>query len=350
MIKVLIVDDSAVSQKFLSYLFSREPDINVVGIANNGFEAIDLAKRYKPDVISMDIHMPGMSGFETTRRIMETNPIPIVIVSGNNNVKDVEIAFQAMEAGALATVAKPEGFLQPEFELKVRELVQTIRIMSEIKTIKRWPEKIKPKEKNNLQTIDTSAKTIPKSAKISIIAIGASTGGPSAIQEILSGLKKDLTVPILITQHMSAGFEQGFVDWLKNITGIPVKIGENGENALRGHVYVAGTESNMGITQNGNIFLSPRDPFQPICPAVSFLFTSVAGVYSNLSMGIILTGMGSDGSKELKLMRDKGAVTIAQNEESCVVFGMPKEAITFGGATHIMNPKEIAFFINSTIN
>ena len=129
MIKLLIVDDSTVSQKFLTYLFSRESDIRVVATAKNGTEAIEFAELHKPDVISMDIHMPGMSGFETTRKIMETNPIPIVIVSGISNVKDVAIAFQAIEAGALATVAKPESFVQPEFEIKARELIQTIRLM-----------------------------------------------------------------------------------------------------------------------------------------------------------------------------------------------------------------------------
>ncbi len=350
MIKLLIVDDSTVSQKFLTYLFSRESDIKVVATAKNGTEAIELAELHKPDVISMDIHMPGMSGFETTRKIMETNPIPIVIVSGISNVKDVAVAFQAIEAGALATVAKPESFVQPEFEIKARELIQTIRLMSEIKTVRRWPEKIKSNVNIDKASIDLKSSILPNYGKIKVVAIGASTGGPSAIQEILSGLRKDIKVPILITQHMSAGFEQGFADWLTNVTGMPVKIGENGELPLQGHVYISPTESNMGISHFGSILLTPRDPLQPICPAVAFLFSTVAEFYCNLSIGIILTGMGSDGSKELKLMRNRGAITIAQNEASCVVFGMPKEAISHGSATNIMNPKEIAFFINSTIN
>ena len=146
MIKLLIVDDSPVAQIFLNYIYSKEPDIQVIGIAKDGKEAIELTESNKPDVISMDIHMPGLNGFETTRKIMETNPTPIVIVSGISNVKDISIAFQSIEAGALATVARPQHLGHPEFDKNSKELIQTIKLMSEIKVVRRWPNNKKHKK------------------------------------------------------------------------------------------------------------------------------------------------------------------------------------------------------------
>ncbi|NVO02220.1 MAG: chemotaxis-specific protein-glutamate methyltransferase CheB [Bacteroidetes bacterium] len=348
MINLLIVDDSPVAQTFLNYIFSKETDIRVVGIAKNGIEAIELARDNKPNVISMDMNMPGMSGFETTRKIMETNPTPIVIVSGSNNIKEVSVAYEALNAGALAAISKPKNICHEDFEKESKELIRTIRMMSEIKTVKRWPSKIIKVEKIKEEKIPAK-ENIQTSGQIKIIAIGASTGGPSIIQEILSQIKKSINIPILITQHMSPGFEQGFADWLSKATGLTVRIAENGDLLTNGVVYLAPTNSHMGVNNKGRLFLTKPIAGEYICPSVSFMFKNIAEGFGNAAIGILLTGMGSDGGKELKLMRDKGAITIAQDEESCVVFGMPKEAICIGGAAFICNPKEMVKKINALI-
>ena len=206
MIKVLIVDDSKVIQEFLAHLLSSDPDIQVVGIASSGYEAIELVRKKKPDVITMDIHMPGMDGYEATRTIMETYPTPIVIVSGSSNKKEVTNTFRLLEAGALAVVIRPPGFEHPQFAASRKELIQTVKLMSEVKVVRLFPrsrkEQIKPLRL--VQTFENDLK------RIQVIAIGASTGGPMALQIILSRLPEDLPVPVLIVQHIAKGFVKGF--------------------------------------------------------------------------------------------------------------------------------------------
>jgi len=335
-IRVLVVDDLAVVRKFITYLLDSDPEIQVIGTAANGEEAVEEAKRKKPSVITMDIHMPKMDGFEATRRIMEVQPTPIVIVSGSSTVKEAATAFKAIEAGALAVAPRPEGIGHPEHEAKAKELIQTVKLMSEVKVVRRW---LRPKREITPSVPQVGIeKTL---TKIQMVAIGASTGGPIALQTVLSGLAKDFPVPVLIVQHIAVGFLEGLVDWLAQSTGFPVHIATDGEHPRPGHVYVAPDGFHMVMKAGNRIALTGEEPRDGLRPSVSHLFASVAKVFGKNAVGVLLTGMGKDGADELKRMKDRGAITIAQDEESSIVYGMPGEAVKLDAATFVLSIEKI---------
>ena len=336
MIRVLIVEDSPVAREFLTYILTSDPAIQVVGTANNGVEALKSLEKNRPDVITMDIHMPLMDGFEATRRIMETIPTPIVIVSGSTGANEVSGTFRAIEAGALAVVRRPPGINHEEFEKDSRELIQTVKLMSEIKVVKRISRVYKA-----LEAI-RPAQPLQRTTGIQAIAIGASTGGPLVLKDILSGLPRDFPVPVLIVQHIAKGFVEGFTEWLSGASQFPLSVASHGERLAPGHGYIAPDDFHMGLDYGLKIVLSGFAPKNSIRPSVSFLFRSMAQVLGPAAVGVLLTGMGRDGAEELKTMKDNGAITIAQNEESSVVYGMPGEAIKLGAAIYVLPPKSIA--------
>lgn len=346
MIKVVVVEDSPTVRDFLVHLLSSDPAIQVLGTAGNGEEALEAAIRYRPDVITMDIRMPKMDGLEATRRIMETRPLPIVLVSGNVDPTETTMTFRAMEAGALAVIPRPDGIGHPRHEMSKRELLQTVKLMAEVKVIRRWP-KAQHRAATSAQPLPRTVKSAP--ARIQLIAIGASTGGPPALQTILSGLPKCLPVPVLIVQHIATGFVEGFMEWLNRSSPLPVHIAMQDEYVHPGHAYVAPDGVQMGISQNGTIALSLVKAENGHCPSVSYLFRSVANVYGANAVGVLLTGMGNDGAAELKLLREKGAVTIAQDKESSIVHGMPGVAIGMGAAAYVLSPERIAAVLNELV-
>ena len=338
MIKVLIVEDSPVVREFLSYVLSADPDIEVIGTADNGEEALEAVKRKRPNVVTMDIHMPKLNGFVATRRIMETYPTPIVIVSGSTTAQEIATTFRALEAGALAIVPRPKGIGHPEHQATAKELIQTVKLMSEVKVVRRWP---RPKTESAIRSVPR-VEIHRASAEVKIVAMGASTGGPIVLQTILSELDKDFAVPILIVQHMTSGFTEGFAEWLSQSSGLPAHVAADGEDALPGHVYIAQDGFQMGVKAGGRIALSKDEPENGLRPSVSYLFRSVANAYGRQGVGVLLTGMGKDGAEELKLMKDSGAVTIVQDEKSSVVAGMPGEAIKLGAESYVLSPDRIA--------
>lgn len=345
MIKVLIVEDSPVVQELLVYTLSIDPVFNIVGIAANGEEAIELVNKTHPDVIAMDWQMPKLDGKQATRIIMETNPTPIVIVTGSIAAKDVAITFSLIEAGALAIVKKPPAINHPTYEKDARELISKLKLMAEVKVVKRttyiskYNEPIKP----------IISKSFEYKTDIKLIVIGASTGGPLVLQRIIAGLPTDFPVPILIVQHISEGFVEGFVNWLTNTTKFPLHIPVHGERPLPGHCYIAPDGYHMGVENGPRIVLSNHAPENGLRPSVSFLFRTAANIFESAAIGVILTGMGRDGAEELKLMRDKGAITFAQNKESSVVHGMPGEAIKLNAAAYILSPEEILTTFTSLV-
>jgi len=341
MINVLIVDDSAVVRQHLKDVLESDKDIRVMGTAKDGEEAVRFVQEKKPDVITMDINMPNMNGFEATRKIMETNPVPIVIVTASYDRSDVEKSFHSMEAGALAIIEKPFGEGHPHSKETQNDLVQTVKLMSEVKVVRRWKrERERQSEAIDKKVSDKGLKKRDK--KIKIVAIGASTGGPPIIQTILSGLKKGYSVPILVVQHISKGFLEGLVEWLRQSTGLPVHIAKHGEELLPGHIYFARDDYHLGVDKDGRLRLSREEIENGLRPSVSYLFRSIMNSFDGEAVGILLTGMGKDGAMEMKMMKDNGAVTIAQDRESSVVYGMPGEAVRLDGATYVLSPEEIA--------
>ncbi len=338
MIRLLIVDDSASMRLFLEGVFSADPGIKVVGTAANGDEAIEAVARLAPDVITMDIYMPVMNGLDATRRIMETSPTPIVILSGNLDPEEVMTSFRAMEAGALVALPKPRGGRHEDREREVRSLVQTVKLMAEVKVVRRWPRSAgRVLVQEQPAGLSESGPAPPR-----VVAVGASTGGPVVIQTILSKLDREFPLPLLVVQHMAKGFVSGLADWLGLTSSLPVRLAVHGEAILPGRVYVAPDGCHLTVRTGGRIDLSAAPPENGLRPAASALFRSVADVYGRSAIGVLLTGMGSDGAAELLRMKEEGGVTIAQDKKSSVIFGMPGEAIRIGAATHVLDPAGIA--------
>ena len=339
MIKVLVVEDSPVVKEYLVHILNSRPGMEVVGTAGNGREALGAVDRLKPDVVTMDINMPVMDGLEATRMIMETNPLPILIVSGAWDPTEVKTTFKAMEAGAVTILQRPAGIGHPDAEKMAEEMVLKVKLMSEVKVVRRRPYK----DAGTYRDTPASGDTYPQigSANINVVAIGASAGGPVVIQSILNSMQKDFPYPILIVQHIAAGFLSGMVDWLAGTSGVPLQIAADGETLLPGRAYFAPDGFNLGVRPDGRIFLDDRDANFRTRPSVSYLFQSVAGAFGRNAVGILLSGMGSDGAAELKLMRSKGAVTIAQDRESSLIFGMPGAAVELDAATYVLPPDKI---------
>jgi two-component system chemotaxis response regulator CheB len=346
MVRVLVVEDSPVVREFLLHILGSDPEIEVVGTAETGEEALEAVERIRPDIITMDVHMPKMNGFDTTRRIMETHPTPIIIVSGTLDASETASVFRAIEAGALAVLPRPSGTGHPEHEQSAADFVQTVKLMSEVKVVRRWPQ-LRPGK--TPPTASLSAQIQPRIAQTEtrLIAIGASTGGPPALRMILSGLPKDFPPPVLIVQHIAAGFTEGFVEWLAQSSNLPVRLPVHGQEVIPGRVYVAPDGFHMTVATDGRIWLNTDELENGLRPSVSCLFRSVAKAYGQSAIGVLLTGMGKDGALELKLMKEQGAVTIAQDKESSVIHGMPGEAIRLGGATYVLPPEKISIMLTN---
>jgi two-component system, chemotaxis family, protein-glutamate methylesterase/glutaminase len=337
-INVLVVDDSKVCQMLLAHILESDPQIRVIGAVDDGQAALEFVRARVPDVILMDIHMPRMDGFEATRRIMETQPVPIIVCTATTKPRDVATTFRVLEAGAVACLGKPVGREHPDFDAMAENIRQTVKLMSEVKVVRRWARgRVTPAPAPAVRPVPLTG-----TPDVAVVGIGASTGGPQVLQQILAGLPKTFPVPILIVQHIAHGFLPGLAEWLNQTTALQVHIGAYGVCPLPAHVYLAPDEFHMGLSASGRLLLTKEDPQDHLRPAVSYLFRSLADVCGPSAVGVLLTGMGKDGAAELKRMKDHGAVTIAQDRDSSVVHGMPGEAIRLGGATHVWPADRIA--------
>ena len=342
MIKLLIVEDSKVVSEYLQYIFSQDKQIEVIGTVTTGKQAIDFVKANKPDVITMDVDMPEMDGLEATRQIMSTTPVPILVVTASRNAREVNTSIEALAAGALAVVEKPVGINHPKAEELSRKLVNLVKIMSEVSVVTR-------KRRVSVVSQPTvKAKTPPDQINIgkpSIVAIGVSSGGPQTLQVVLSKISHNFPAPILVVQHIAPGFISGLVSWLQKIVNIPVSVAQPDETIVPGHIYFAPDNLQMGVTPSGKILLEKPDKEGGFCPSIAHLYKRVTDSFGSKALGIILTGMGSDGAEELKQMHDKGAITIAQSKESSLIFGIPGVAIQIGAATHVLSDEEICMLL-----
>lgn len=338
MIKIVVVDAVKSEQEPLEKLFSGHQQMHVVATAKTRDEAVELISKLRPNIAVICHQPPELDGLDITQRIMQLCPVPIIVVTGNGSPGEVASTFDAVDAGALAVMPRPPSSrgaatLQNP---ATQELLQSVRLMSEVRVVRRWPE-------NHLEKVRSARSMISHPpGQLKMVVIGASTGGPLALATILAGLPKDFAAPVMIVQHMANGFMRGFVDWLAPSSALPIHIATHHEYMYPGHVYMAPDGVHMQAARGNRVALVPGPMEYGVQPSVASLFRSVAKLYRDETVAILLTGMGRDGAAELLELRDKGAVTFAQDKESSIVHGMPGEAIRLGAAVHVLTPKSIA--------
>lgn len=341
-IRVLIVEDSPVALTILKRILTSSPEIEVVGVAHDGIEALELIPKVQPKVICTDLHMPKMGGLELTRKVMAECPCPILVISASvDRQEDAQNVFQLLQAGALDVFPKPNVEMLSEYEQIQRELITQIKILSGVTVFTQHRKLDEPPQlKSNHRASHLSAaspSSIPR-----IVAIGASTGGPQALHTILKSLPASFPVPILCVQHISQGFLEGLIRWLATECQLRVVVAQAGDLPQPGTVYFSPDYCHLQLDPQGRITLSNAAPVSGHRPSVTVMFRAVAAYYRQAALGVLLTGMGRDGAEGLSAIAQAGGTTIAQDEQSCVVFGMPKEAIALGAVQHILAIHEIA--------
>lgn len=318
-------------------MLSRSPDILVVGTARHGREALDLIPRIQPNVICTDLHMPQMNGLELTQQVMANHPCPILVISISSVGPDSTTVFQLLEAGAIDMFPKPRGGPGFDFETTAQELISKIKIVAGVYVFRR---RLHPP-----QAMVPPPSDVPQSkghGPVRLVAIGASTGGPQALQTILSQLPSSFPVPIFCVQHIGGGFLQGLVDWLQPQTALRVMIAKPGEYPAVGSVYFAPEGAHLEMDAQGRLGTTQAPPLEGHRPSVSVTLRSVARYYGRAAIGVLLTGMGRDGAEGMRVLAEAGGFTIAEDEDSCVVFGMPRQAIELGAVRGVLPLSEIA--------
>ncbi len=345
-IKVLIVDDSPVSQRIYRRIIAADSRLEIVAVVSNGREAVNYLSENKPDVVSMDLNMPHMDGIEATRHIMQHNPVPIVVSSSLYDPGQQEMAMEVLEAGAAGIMPKPPGPGHPDHDRAAKHYLRLLRSISEIKVIRRRPHL----KNNTLHPVSVAdEKNIPGDLKhkdYRVLLIGASAGGPEGVKAILAGLKPGFPLPVMIVQHIDWHFTEGYRLWLQSYTKIPVLAAGNNQALMPGHAVLAAGNKHLVIKSEGIAGFSDEPAHRGHRPSVRHLFKSAAEIYGNKAIAVLLSGMGTDGAEELKLLKDAGALTFAQNKETSLVFGMPGEAVRLGAATMVMSPENISNYIN----
>lgn len=340
-VRVLIADDSLVAREMLAQILSSDPMIEVIGQAKDGEEAVDMVARLRPDLVTMDIHMPKLDGLKATEKIMAFTPTPILVVSSSVYGEGIGRAFDALNLGALEVIKKPEPRDWTDLDRIGRDVIRKVKILSNVRVITH----IRGRKDRVLEHVPFERAGRDSRA---LVAMGSSTGGPSALLTVLGGLAADFPVPIVIAQHIAEGFIPGLVSWLDAGCKIRVVAAQDGQRIEPGAAYVAPTGANM-VVDGGAVRY--REPLfsQLYIPSADTLFESVARSHGKRAVGVILTGMGADGAEGLKLLRNTGAATIAQDEATCTVFGMPKAAIEIGAAGDVLSIHKISAAITELV-
>jgi two-component system chemotaxis response regulator CheB len=322
-IRVVIAEDSLTVRELLVHILESDPQIRVIGQAKNGIEAVELATQLRPDLVTMDVHMPVMDGFQATKEIMVQAPTPILIVSSSATGQHVELSLNAIRAGALMVIAKPDNPQSTGFDGQRAELVAMAKAMAQVKVVRRWPSHPRTAEL-------PPARRVNPGAPVRLVALAASTGGPAALQRILAGLPRDFAAPILVVQHIADGFVAGLADWLNGSCNLVVKVAEAGEPLLKRTVFLAPDHRHLGVGRDGQVIVTDAPPMNGFRPSANYLFADAALAYGASVAAVILTGMGCDGVEGLKAIKAAGGYVVAQDEATSIVYGMPGEAVAAG--------------------
>ncbi len=353
-VRVLVVDDSALVRSLLSKIIDRQPDLECVGAAGDPLVAREMIRKLDPEVLTLDIEMPRMDGLDFLGRLMRLRPMPVVMVSTLTE-QGAEVTLQALELGAVDFVAKPRIGVAGGLETLADEIVEKIRIASRARlrplrrampstTAARSVAPAQPAAETSAVPLNGQGVSRRWLTSEKLVFIGASTGGTEATREVLVRLPADFPA-VLVTQHMPAGFTASYAARLNSLCRIAVKEAVDGERILQGHAYIAPGGLHLSVERSGASYVARVDCGEPVNrhrPSVEVLFRSAARLVGANAVGVMLTGMGADGAKAMREMRDAGSWNIAQDEASCVIFGMPREAIAHGAAHEVLALSAIA--------
>lgn len=342
-IRVLIVEDSGVVREFLQYLIGQDPRLEVAAAVGSAEEALGILDQAAPDVISMDIRLPGMNGFEATRRIMAQRPTPIVVISSSVESEDLKISMNALRAGALTIIEKPVGTAHADYEVLAERICTQLAIMSQVKVIRQRPGWAGPFAGKGQLRSAGPALAAPRAdaGPFRVLGVVASTGGPNALVELLNGLPADFPLPILLVQHIAAGFLEGFATWLNQACPQEVVIAKEREIPAPGKIYLAAPDRHLKL-ESGCLRVDNSPPVCAQRPSGTVLFQSMAYSLGAQALGVLLTGMGEDGAEGLLEIRQVGGHTIAEDESTAVVYGMPRAAVGLGAASESLPLPAIA--------
>lgn len=339
MLKVLIVDDSAVICTMIRRVMETDTRFSVAGLAHDGQAAVEKNTALKPDLIIMDIHMPVMDGIEATREILKTSKPAIVAFTTEDKA---EVGYKCLEAGALEIIKKPNlTDMTPKY---MKDFCDRLAAISDT-------HKLITMRSNDKTPATQITSNKPVEGQYEVLLIGASTGGPTAIQTVLKGLGNSFPVPILVTQHIDKDFDEHFVKWMKDTTNMNIELAKSGTIIEKGMAYVAPADKHLKVKSKGidsyALELSDDPPVHFLRPAVDVMFESAAETYKNKAFAVLLTGMGKDGADGCAAIVEKGGFTVAEDESTCVVFGMPKAAIDKNAASTVVPLDKIADYIKS---
>jgi two-component system chemotaxis response regulator CheB len=325
----MVVEDSLVVRQLLVHIIASDPRLVVAAAVSSAEEALREIGRVQPDVVSMDIRLPGMDGLEATRRIMSEYPTPIVVIADSIEDSSLKISMNALRAGALTVVEKPVGLSSDGYAAIASTICTQLYIMSQVPVVRQrsfssWHDTgVSPASRRESQG---------SMARPSIMGIAASTGGPPALAKVLSALPGDFPIPILLVQHMGAAFMEGFASWLNGLMPLEVRLAQDQEIPTPGRVYVAPGDRHLLLSSAGTLKVSAEPPLGNQRPSATMLFQSMARAVGRRGLGVILTGMGEDGAQGLAELRQAGGYAVAEDESTAVVYGMPAAAVRMGGA------------------
>ncbi|WP_324764817.1 chemotaxis protein CheB (plasmid) [Sinorhizobium meliloti] len=336
MTRILLATPTPDLEELVKDAAETDSSVELVGVAKTGKDAVKMIRKLLPDIVAVEVRLAGDDGAETVREIMITAPTPVVMVAYHNGSQLGAMSARALDAGALAVIPAPTGSGKPHERGAVEKFLSTLKAMAQVKVVRQWRKKT-----NGDRPVEDIARPPPDTA-IGVVGIAASTGGPTAIRSILRELPSDFPAPILIVQHMSNGFIEGVAASLDATIALSVKVGVNGERLRPGTVYLAPDGHQLGVSGRSRLRVVDEDPIQGFKPSGSYLFGSIARAFKSDSLAVVLTGMGDDGTEGLRALHVAGGKVIAQDEQSSVVFGMPKSAISAGLVDFVLPLEGIA--------